>query len=87
MICHAKGDYVLLLNPDTLIYEGSLHKSIQVFEENVNICALSCNMIEGNNRLMPIGTLEYPSIRGLWDYLILCGEFGSTCKCKLFGLN
>ena len=44
----AKGKYILLLNPDTLLEEDTLNKCILFMKEEDNIGGLGVKMIDGN---------------------------------------
>lgn len=55
----AKGRYVLLLNPDTILREDSLQKSVEYMEKNDNCGGLGIRMIDGS------GTYLEESKRGI----------------------
>ena len=63
-IKQAKGKYILLLNPDTIIQENTLYETISFFEENPNAGGLGVKMIDGNGNFLPESkrSLPKPSI-------------------------
>lgn len=48
----AKADYILLLNPDTIIAEDSLMLCLEYFTTNGNCGALGVRMIDGNGSFL-----------------------------------
>jgi GT2 family glycosyltransferase len=49
----AKGEYILLLNPDTVVEEDSFEKCLSFMNENKKAGALSVKMIDGKGRFLP----------------------------------
>lgn len=47
-----KGEYVLFLNPDTLVRKGAIRKSLSFLKRNKSIGALSCRLV------LPDGNLD-----------------------------
>ncbi|MCB0507229.1 MAG: glycosyltransferase [Chitinophagales bacterium] len=60
-IRQAKGDYVLLLNPDTIIQEDTLQKCINKMESNQNIGGLGVKMVDGAGNFLPESKRGFPS--------------------------
>lgn len=54
----AKGKYILLLNPDTIVYPGTIQKVLEYLENNPKVGAATC-MVE-----LPNGNLDYSCHRG-----------------------
>lgn len=52
-IRQAKGEYILLLNPDTIIKEDTLSKTLQFMDEHAEAGGLGVKMIDGNGRFLP----------------------------------
>jgi len=52
-IAQAKGEYVLLLNPDTLIEEYSLKKVVDFMDEHPQAGGLGVKMVDGRGRFLP----------------------------------
>jgi O-antigen biosynthesis protein len=51
-LAHAQGEFLLLLNPDTLVQEDTLHTMLLFFRENDDVGMAGCKIIK------PDGTLE-----------------------------
>ena len=49
----AKGEYVLLLNPDTIVEENSFAKCLQFMDEHPDAGGLGVKMIDGKGRFLP----------------------------------
>lgn len=49
----AKGEYVLLLNPDTLIQQNTLQQCIQFMDEHKDAGGLGIKMIDGTGQYLP----------------------------------
>jgi len=49
----AKGEYVLLLNPDTIVEEDTFEKCIQFSDAHPNLGGLGVKMIDGNGVFLP----------------------------------
>lgn len=72
-IKEAKGEYILLLNPDTVIEEDGIKRTIQFMNEHPKAGALGVKMLDGKGNFLP------ESKRGLptpW-----------VAFCKMFGLS
>jgi GT2 family glycosyltransferase len=49
----AQGEYVLLLNPDTVVEESTFEKVIQFMDKNPNAGGLGVRMIDGRGQFLP----------------------------------
>jgi O-antigen biosynthesis protein len=58
----ANGDYILALNPDTIIAEDTLEKCIQHLESNPSIGALGVRMIDGSGYFLKESKRGVPTI-------------------------
>lgn len=56
-----RGKYILLLNSDTLVHNGTLKKCIEYFEKNKNIGALSCKLVLPNGSLDKDARRRFPT--------------------------
>jgi len=72
-IASAKGEYVLLLNPDTVIEENTLGKVLAFMDKHAQAGALGVKMIDGAGNFLP------ESKRGLPTPFV--------AFCKIFGLS
>ncbi|MDX5429056.1 MAG: glycosyltransferase [Bacteroidota bacterium] len=52
-IHRAKGEFILLLNPDTVVGENSFHRSIEFLERDPQRGALGIRMIDGGGHYLP----------------------------------
>jgi len=57
----AKGEYVLLLNPDTVLQEDTLTKCLAFIEAKENIGALGIKMIDGKGQFLPESKRSLPT--------------------------
>jgi GT2 family glycosyltransferase len=59
---HAKGDFILVLNPDTIIAEDTLQKCIDYLLLHPNVGALGVRMIDGSGQFLPESKRAIPSL-------------------------
>ncbi|MDR9486416.1 glycosyltransferase [Salibacter sp.] len=52
-IRESKGEYVLLLNPDTLVEEDTFTKTVQFMDEHPNAGGLGVKMVDGKGLFLP----------------------------------
>ena len=57
----AKGEFVLLLNPDTIIQEDTLQKCIDKMEADAGIGGLGVKMVDGAGNFLPESKRGFPS--------------------------
>ncbi len=57
----AKGDYVLFLNPDTIVPEDCFTKCISFFEKNNDCGALGIRMLDGSGNFLPESKRSFPT--------------------------
>lgn len=72
-IAVARGTYVLLLNPDTILREDTLELCLQYMSSDSEIGALGVRMIDGSGTFLPESKRGLPTV---WNSF-----------CKLTGLN
>lgn len=72
-IREAKGEYILLLNPDTVVQEDTFEKTCQFMDEHKEAGALGVMMLDGKGNFLP------ESKRGLPTPFV--------AFCKIFGLS
>ena len=80
----AKGEYVLLLNPDTLVAEDTFAKCIEFMQNTPDAGAIGVKMINGNGeflpeskRALPIPSVAFYKIFGLSKLFPNSKRFGS----------
>ncbi len=49
----ARGEYILLLNPDTIVEEDTFTKTINYLDNHTNVGALGVKMIDGKGNFLP----------------------------------
>lgn len=57
----AKGEYVLLLNPDTLVEEDTFRKVVQFMDEHPDAGGLGINMVDGKGNFLPESKRSLPT--------------------------
>jgi GT2 family glycosyltransferase len=57
----AKGDYILFLNPDTILAEDCLEKCISFLKTKNNNAALGIKMLDGSGNFLPESKRAFPS--------------------------
>lgn len=57
----AKGEYVLLLNPDTLVEEDTFDKVVQFMDEHPDAGGLGINMVDGKGNFLPESKRSLPT--------------------------
>jgi len=60
-IAQARGEYILLLNPDTVIGEHSLTNVCRFMDENPQAGAVGVKMLDGYGRFLPESKRGFPS--------------------------
>lgn len=58
---YATGDYILFLNPDTLLSENTLETCLNFFKNNNDAGALGVKMIDGSGRFLKESKRSFPS--------------------------
>ena len=79
----AKGEYLLILNPDTILQEDTLERSLEFYKANKEIGALTCKLILPNGKLDLACRRSFPT-PSVAVYRIL-GLSRIFPKSKLFG--
>ena len=79
----AKGEYVLLLNPDTVVGEDVFHKVLTFMDEHPRCGGLGVKMIDGTGRFLPESKRGLPTPQVAFFKII--GLTRLFPKSKLFG--
>ncbi len=69
----AKGEYILLLNPDTVVQEDTFEKCLYFMQAHENAGALGVKMVDGKGKYLPESKRGFPNAR--------------TAFFKMFGLS
>ncbi len=78
----AKGEYVLLLNPDTLVEEDCFKKCLHFMELHPQAGALGVKMLDGSGKVLPESKRGFP---GLWaSFCKMSGLYRLFPKSALF---
>ena len=57
----AKGEYILFLNPDTLLSENAIQVSLEFFDHNPDTGAIGLKMIDGSGSFLKESKRSFPS--------------------------
>ncbi len=72
----ATGDYILFLNPDTIIAEDCLEKCLEIFRTRKSFGALGVKMIDGSGNYLKESKRAFPSpLTSLYKLSGLCALF------------
>ena len=61
----SKGEYVLILNPDTLIHDGALDKLVQFADQQPKAGAFGCRVLNPDGTYQ-VSARPFATIRGAW---------------------
>lgn len=81
-IRESKGEYVLLLNPDTLVEEDTFQKCLMFMDTHPDAGALGVKLIDGSGKFLPESRRGFPS-----PWVAFCKTFGLSSlfpKSRLF---
>ena len=56
-----KSDFVLFLNPDTVLCENALERMVEFLRRNPNVGALGCKMLYPNGEVQELGLQYFPT--------------------------
>lgn len=79
----ATGQYVLLLNPDTVVAEDTLHEVCQFMDSHPDAGGVGVKMLDGNGRFLPESKRGFPT-----PWVSFCKIFGLSAlfpHSRLFG--
>ncbi len=62
-VSYAKGDYICILNPDTVVPETLFSEMLNFAESRENLGALGCRLIDGSGRFLPESKRNVPTVR------------------------
>src|SRR4051812_38054757 len=64
-IAASRGEYVLILNPDTIIHRGSLEKFVTFADQHPEAGAFGCRVLNPDGSYQESGR-PFPTLRGDW---------------------
>ncbi|MFN0177107.1 MAG: glycosyltransferase family 2 protein [Saprospiraceae bacterium] len=70
-IRQSTGEYVLLLNPDTLVEEDTFRKCLTFMDAHPEAGALGCKLLDGSGKFLPESKRGFPS-----PWVAFCKTFG-----------
>lgn len=57
----ARGEYILFLNSDTIVYKGTLKESVKFLKENPDVGAMTCKLLLANGQLDKDARRSFPT--------------------------
>ncbi len=60
-VTHAKGEYLCILNPDTVVAEDTFTKLIQFADSKDNLGIVGCQLIDGKGKFLPESKRNVPT--------------------------
>ena len=63
-VAKAKGEYVLILNPDTVVPETTFEKILDFADQKKNLGALGTQLVDGAGAFLPESKRGIPSLKG-----------------------
>lgn len=61
-VSKAKGKYICILNPDTVLQENTFDKILKFYKSNIKVGFVGCQMIDGNGMFLKESKRVIPSI-------------------------
>jgi len=77
---YSKGNYILFLNPDTILKKDTLYKAIDIMESNPDISVLGCKQVDENGNIIPSCSRFPKLINYIYDILGLSKIWPKTFK-------
>jgi GT2 family glycosyltransferase len=72
----SSAEYILLLNPDTLLPEDSIHRSLEFMDRHPQAGGLGIRMLDGSGRFLPESKRDLPTpLVALWKLIGLSTIF------------
>lgn len=66
----AKGEYLCILNPDTVVAEDTFKKIIEFAEKQTNLGAIGCKLNNGAGKFLPESKRQIPYIKAAFKKLL-----------------
>lgn len=84
----AKGRYILFLNPDTIIAEDSLQKTMDLLEADEKAGACGIQMLDGSGNFLPESKRAFPNLRpALFKLIGLAALFPTSAYFNTYALG
>ena len=62
-VAQAKGEYICILNPDTVIAEDTFSKLLKFADQKENLGAIGCQLIDGSGNFLPESKRNIPVVK------------------------
>ncbi|WP_027136939.1 glycosyltransferase family 2 protein [Gaetbulibacter saemankumensis] len=62
-VAKAKGEYICILNPDTVVAEDTFVKLLQFAESKENLGAIGCKLVNGSGEFLPESKRNIPYVK------------------------
>lgn len=69
-VSHSKGDYLCILNPDTVVAEDAFSKVLDFAESHTNLGIIGCQLIDGRGNFLPESKRHIPTPKVAFQKLI-----------------
>lgn len=81
-VAQARGKYICILNPDTVVAEDTFSKILAFAERQINLGIVGCKLIDGTGKFLPESKRGVPTP---WvSFTKIFGLYKVFPKCKLF---
>ena len=61
-VSRAKGKYICILNPDTVLQENTFDEILKFYKSKLKVGFVGCHMIDGNGRFLQESKRSVPSV-------------------------
>ena len=82
-VAHAKGEYICILNPDTVVAEDTFSKIVAFAKEQKKLGIIGCKLIDGAGKFLPESKRGVPTPWVAFTKIV--GLYKLFPKSKLFG--
>lgn len=69
-VAQAKGEYICILNPDTVVAEDTFIKLLKFSDQQANIGIVGCKLIDGKGQFLPESKRNVPVVRVAFQKMI-----------------
>ena len=78
-IKQAKGKYILLLNPDTLLVENSIERMFLWMEAHKDVAVASCQLVDSEQKILPTGGY-FPTLQRIFYWAFFLDDIFKNIK-------
>ena len=69
-VAQAKGEYICILNPDTVIAEDTFSKLLKFADQKENLGAIGCQLIDGSGNFLPESKRNVPIVKVAFQKMV-----------------